>query len=496
MQSSVTTGGVYNRTVRSLVLSLFLALVVAVPLHAAVPPLAGDWTKLVAGDYVIYSDASDVTVRDIATRLLTFRNALSLITRYKVQAPEPVTVFVFHNPTELQTYAHAVLGRNQDVGAITAHDSDGDGDVVLFNGNDWNPLIEHDIYHELTHTFTFRSSASLPLWFSEGVAEFYSTFELTGNHVRIGDPIMGYARWMNKKGLSRLADVLVADTTSPEYLGGTRTNDFYADSWLLVHYLLLGNPARGKAAPQFLTLLMAKQPPDRACQLAFGIPLTTLERELGRYLDQRSFSALRYTIDDPLKASVGMPVQVSEEEVTAAMGALLVRGKVSREDGKHLLEVALERKADRAETLAGLALAADSSKPGSGDAQFEKAVALGTGKAIVYRQYGRTLLQRQQAKRAREMYAKAVELNPAVADAHIGLGRTYLLLPGDPKPGIAELEKGLELDPQNSDAATDLVRLLVRSGDRDAANAVIDKHIAPFADAEVLRRARDLIEKK
>lgn len=486
---------------RPLVLSLFLLLLV-LPIQGAVPPLAGDWTKLVAGDYVIYSNVSDVvTTQDVAARLLTFRGALSLITRYKVQAPEPVTVFVFRNSAELQPYVHSLLGRNQDAGALTAHD--GDGDAVMINGDEWNGLIGHDVYHELTHTFTAQSSADLPLWFSEGVAEFYSTFQVTDDHVRIGDAIGSHVRWLHRRGLSPLANVLAADSKSPEYQGGARTNDFYAESWLLVHYLLLGDPALGKAAPQFLTLLMAKQPPDRACQLAFGIPLATLQRKLQRYLDQGSFQSLRYTVDKPLKASVGMPVPVSEEEVTAEMGGLLVRSDSARADGKRLLEAALDLKGDRAETLAALAVAGDSAKPGSGDALFEKAVSLGTGKAIVYREYGRALVDRQKqspdpalAEKARRMFAKAVELNPRVADAQIGLGRTYLTLPGDAKPGIAALEKGLELDPRNTTAAMDLVQLLVRGGDRDGASAVIDKSIVPYAGADELRRARGLVEKK
>ncbi|HEX7190834.1 MAG TPA: hypothetical protein VF381_04600, partial [Thermoanaerobaculia bacterium] len=201
--------------------------------------------------------------------------------------------------------------------------------------------------------------------------------------------------------------------------------------------------------------------------------------------------------------SIGTPAPVPREEVMYAIGNVLARGEASREAGKDLLDEALKLNGQRPETLAAIGSFMDRAKPGSGDAMFEKGVSIGTAKAIVYRQYGRALIDRQKeipdpalAKRAREVFAKAVELNPKVADAQVGLGMTYLMLPGDPKPGIAALEKGLELDPQNTSAAMNLVALLVRSGDRDGANAVIDKDIAPYADAPMLRQARELLEKK
>jgi tetratricopeptide (TPR) repeat protein len=464
--------------------------------------MPGDgWTKLVAGDYVIYSHASDGATRDIADRLLTFRSALSMITRYKVEAPEPVTVIVFRSYNELQTYAQTAIGRKQDLAGLSFHDRD--GDTLLINGDQWQHSVGPEVYHELTHTFTFHSSAALPLWFTEGIAEFYSTFDVVRGQVKIGYPPEGHTKWLRARGLKPLANVLTADRHSAEYQGGSRSNDFYAESWLLVHYLLLGNPERGKAAGQFLTLLAAKQPPDRACSLAFGIPLDELEKELLRYLGAGTFNTLRYTIDASNKVTVGTPAPVGRDEVAYAIGNLFARSSEAREEGKALLQTAMSINDQRPETLGDLGMLADDVKPGSGDALFEKAVALGTGKAVVYRQYGRALLARQNesvdaaaAKKARDMFAKAVELNPRVAESYIGLGITYMMLPGDVKPGIAALEKGLELDPENTNAALNLVALLVHDGQRERADAVIDKNIAPFADAELLQRARGLLEKK
>ncbi|HEX7191490.1 MAG TPA: hypothetical protein VF381_07940, partial [Thermoanaerobaculia bacterium] len=404
-------------------------------------PLPGDgWSKLVAGDYVIYSHAPDGAAIDIADRLLTFRSALSLITRYKVEAPEPVTVIVFRSNPELLQYAHAAIGHKQDVGAMTFHGSD--GDTMWINGDQWQHSVGPEVYHELTHTFTMRSSAALPLWFSEGIAEFYSTFDVVRGQVKIGYPPAEHTKWLRARGLSPLAHVLSADRHSPEYQGGSRTNDFYAESWLLVHYLLLGNQDRGKAAGQFLALLAAKQPPDRACSLAFGIPLDELEMELRRYLAQGTMTTIHYTIEASNKPPIGTPWPVPREEVMYAIGNVLARGEASGEAGKDLLDSALKLNGQRPETLAAIGSFMDRTKPGSGDAMFEKAVSSGTAKAIVYRQYGRALIDRQKetvdpalAKRAREVFAKAVELNPKVADAQIGLGMTYLMLPGDPKPG-------------------------------------------------------------
>jgi tetratricopeptide (TPR) repeat protein len=487
---------------RSAILSLFV-LLAAGTAQAAVPLPGHDWTKLaVADDYVIYSHASDRATRDIADRLMTFRNALSLVTKFKVEAPQPVTLIVFRSYTEMLPYAQAVMGAKRDFGAVSFHD--GDGDTILLNGDQWLHSVGPEVYHELTHTFTFRGNATLPLWFIEGIAEFYSTFDVIRGQVKIGVPPREHLDWLRSRGLKPLVNVLNADRKSPEYQGGSRTNDFYAESWLLVHYLLLGNPERGKAASQFLTLLAANQPPERACQLAFGISVADLERELLRYLEQGSMNSIHYTLDSSNKAPIGVPAPVGREEVIYSIGNLLARSSSSREEGKAFLGEAMQLNDHRAETLADLGMLAEANgKQGSGDPLFEKAVALGNGGATVYRQYGRSLIDRQhehpdavQVAKARSLFEKAVALNPKVAEAHIGLGMTYLLTPGDVHVGISELEKGLELDPGNINAAMNLVVLLVRAGERQRAEEVIDKKIAPVADAEMLRQARALIEKK
>src|SRR5689334_23312906 len=105
------------RPMRSL-LAAIVAVLTATAVYAAVPPVGDGWSKLVAGDYVIYSHVSDGATRDIADRLLTFRNALSLVTRYKVETPEPVTVIVFRSYAELQPYAQTAIGHKQDLAGV------------------------------------------------------------------------------------------------------------------------------------------------------------------------------------------------------------------------------------------------------------------------------------------------------------------------------------------------------------------------------------------
>ena len=44
-------------------------------------------------------------------------------------------------------------------------------------------------YHELTHALVRSSSPDIPLWLEEGLAELYSSFQVTGKDVRIGHPL-------------------------------------------------------------------------------------------------------------------------------------------------------------------------------------------------------------------------------------------------------------------------------------------------------------------
>ena len=144
----------------------------------AIPPETERWTRLELDDYVIYSAARDNVTRDVAQRLQLMRDGVAMITRLNVHPPHRVTVILFPNDREFAPFRDAGMGKKMThVSALFGGSPDA-GFILI--DTDSRSGFDRSVYHELTHCFTRNTSGDLPLWYSEGIAEFYSTFQTYG----------------------------------------------------------------------------------------------------------------------------------------------------------------------------------------------------------------------------------------------------------------------------------------------------------------------------
>ncbi|MEA2570253.1 MAG: hypothetical protein QOI24_2254 [Acidobacteriota bacterium] len=475
-----------------------LAILLAIPL----PGEKAHWTRTDLPGLTIYSEARDVVTRQVASRLERMREALARVAKFTVRSPLPTTVYVFRNEDSFAPYRDAVLGaaRNADGVFHGAHD----GNYVLVQG-DRATSVNRIIFHELTHYFVRNTVADLPLWFNEGLADFYSTFEASGDTVAVGLPLEEHLTLLHAHGFDMpLRDLLDADVTSREYNEKTRAGFFYAESWLFVHYALLGNPARGAQLQTYLALVAAKKPVDEAFTTAFGTTYEQLTKELRSYANRPRLRHSRFTLADLGAKTIPPPVAVTRGEALYALGDVVSRTKRA-EDATPLLEESLRLEPQRGETYAALARV----KSATGEKRlaeqlFAKAVSVGSRDYRTFQAYGEELLDRIDRihragndpptallDEARKMFAKSIELQPQLPRGFAGLGATYLFTRGDVAPGIAAYEQSLAIAPAQLDVAANLVFLYARSRRRADAQRIYDTIIVQSADAETLVTARD-----
>ena len=70
----------------------------------------------------------------------------------------------------------------------------------------------------------------------------------------------------------RLADLMAVDRASPVYNEGQRRGMFYAQSWALMHYLMLGSRTRSAELAAYMAQLKAGASAERA--------LSAIERDV------------------------------------------------------------------------------------------------------------------------------------------------------------------------------------------------------------------------
>jgi len=461
------------------------------------------WTTLAFDELTIYSSADDYATRSVASGLVRLRDALGVVTQLKVRSPLPTRVFVFGDQRAFKVYCEAAMGRSEHLsGVFLAHR---DGNHVLIDGSERG--VDRVVYHELTHYFLRNTvSSEVPLWFNEGLAEFYSTFSEHKDSVDVGLPVEAHIAWLRTQSLIPLKALFAIDHDSPEYHEGNRQGVFYAESWALVHYMMIGNPARRPQLGKYVGLIASGKPIDEAFRTAFNTTFDDLERELRKYIRSFSMSYIRYTLADLKAIEVPAPQPLPRDALLVGLAGLLMQTKTPHfDDAEAFLNAAMKINPSSADAYAEMGVAKSWQRQhDDAETYFEKAVTLGSRDALPYMLYGDSMLRRFEANlrsgggvppaadvaKARDLFRKATELNPSSAIAFAGLGATYTLRLDDAAAGIAALERSLALAPAEEGTLFNLVMLEARSGRRDEATKHLDA-LARVADANTVRRARE-----
>ena len=100
------------------------------------------------------------------------------------------------------------------------------------------------IFHEFSHLLLRSVFADAPLWFNEGLAEYYSTFEVPSNRrADIGKPSVTNLRLLQSRRLP-FGRFFAIDRHSPEYTkDSTDRHVLYAQTWQSCITPFMANPS-------------------------------------------------------------------------------------------------------------------------------------------------------------------------------------------------------------------------------------------------------------
>jgi hypothetical protein len=239
--------------------------------------LKAKWIEVETTNFKIKSTLSEKRAIELGEGLEQLRYiVLKMSNAKKVASPVPTEIFALKKQTDLREFGVA----DRDVRGFFQPGIRRNLIVMTAGmGHD-----EHVIQHEYLH-FLIRNHdpQHYPKWYDEGFAELMaSTREIRGN-VHFGDvPSLRAAEFSSSAWLPILK-VITADRYD-EWSELNRSK-FYAEAWLLVHYLQLGRPERNfkEDLVRYLEALESGVPPLDAFERGFELDLTRLDRELINY---------------------------------------------------------------------------------------------------------------------------------------------------------------------------------------------------------------------
>ena len=457
--------------------------VVALSLVAA-GPVGSDtrWARVSTPHFVLSGDAPAAVLERFAARLESLRGVFTqVLPRIHDDSLLPTFVVVFGNdvsfapfqPSGVAVGGYALLEPSSPCMVLRAARSD-----------DAFRTIVHEYVHVLF------DAPWVPAWLSEGAADYYGTTSIgrDGRRAVLGDRIQAHVAQASRWWVP-LSQVLTRER-SAHISNDNGSKSFYAESWLLVHYLTRATPARGDQIAHFMDLLSAGASEAAAFEQAIGPP-ANVEAELRRYLGNDIIYGEDRILTREVERVGPKARPMTSAEVDATLGRLLfhlrredeaiVRLKASTDSDPTLPEAAV--------TL-GLMLVRHGRREEAA-VHFRRATAAEPANLLAAYQLGLMALDRVR-------FAGA----PSLEDAHAALGRAVLERPEAPPNAVAVLgtlagrvgrleeaepllRRAAAAEPNEPGARLELANVCLRIGKFDEARQILDAFSADAASPDI-----------
>jgi TPR repeat protein len=276
----------------------------------------GTWIEVQSSSFVVMTDAGADAARRTASRFEKVRAAFSAVMPRTATGLRPAALAKDASPSRHFVLGGAGQSGDRELLVVAARNEKSlrslvpewwekkDGtrpSTVHLTGRDHVFLLvrtdlregDDDSYHAAYWGYASHlialNAPDLPLWASRGLAAFYAHTTVQKDRVLVGRAAGSHVRTLRERGLMPVSALWVVDRESPEYLDRHHLRRFDAQSWALVHYLMLGDEgAHRRKLTSFLGLLSQGQTPAAAAREALGDP-EALGRALASYVRSTAY---------------------------------------------------------------------------------------------------------------------------------------------------------------------------------------------------------------
>jgi len=371
------------------------------------------WFEVRSPSFVVVSNAGEREARRAAGNFEEIRAALkSFLPGARVDPGRPVVILAVKDEESLHSLLPEYWERAGQVHPAGYFQSGPDKHYVILRTDIRDEGAHQVVYHEYVHLLLSLNVRGLPLWLSEGLADFYANTTVREKEVWIGRPDKEYVWLLRNRPLLPLAELFAADKTSPHYHEASKAAIFYAQSWALAHYFMLAE-ARGERnrLSDFLRLLGDEVEEKRAVQQVFGdlTELPKLEEQLENYVGKERFHMIRHKTAVEVNERTFPARPLPEAESAAVRGDFLARRN----------------------------------RQGEARALLEQALRLDPSLALAHESMGVLYVLEGQKEKARTWFAQAVRLDSRRFLAHY-YDATLAMAAAQSEEEMARVEAGLQ----------------------------------------------------
>jgi len=453
-------------------------LVVVVLFFSAAPLRAADqWIEVKSAHFVLTSNAGEGATRTLAWQLEQIRSAIATLWPWaKVDLNKPLTVFVVRDESAMKALAPLYWEQKNGVHPASVWVGGVDQNYLAIRA-DTEARDQLDINPYVTSYFSYVSlilqqsvPASLPMWFSRGLAGVMSNTIVRENKILLGPVIPWHLERLRDGARIKLPALLKMTRVSPELRGDEGLLLFDAEAWAVVHFLMFGDGGvRWPKLDQFAQMVGRGTAPDVAFREALGPP-EDLDGPLGVYISRRLYTYRQVNVDVSVKRERfdARPLAPAD----AAARRALFHAAMHRPAEARAAIVEARKTSNPSEAIVAEALLLDAeNKPDEALAAFARATEAKTTDPYAYYRQA-TLLWRGQVDhdmmvRIEGLLSQAINLNTRYAAAYAAIGEARANLKiGDP---LSMILRAISLEPAEGRYHLSAANVLAREQKYDEA---------------------------
>lgn len=348
------------------------------------PPAPPKWFRISSAHFSVLTNAEDKKSGEAILRLEQMRDIFSqLFRKTKLHLPEPLDVIALRSDEDYLRIAP--LRQGQPIAAPGFFISGDDRNYIVLDlaaEDSWRAIS-----HEFARLFLYFNYPPTQDWFDEGFAQYFASLRLGDSQSQIGgDPTQNlpwehklpgessaganspksFVELLNRQWMP-VSELFMMHRGSSEY-----PPLFYAQSWIVMHYLLNQNKL-SEAGAYFGLVEIQKVPVEQSIQQAFGVTAAQFDQAIKDYFHSRAWpqgpesgkpanatSSANSVYQFPVPVAAGQVgssgKEMTEAQAEALVGEMSVRLPERREQGeKDLRTVNSDPKTENAIAHRGLA---------------------------------------------------------------------------------------------------------------------------------------------
>jgi len=223
------------------------------------------WIRVSSGHFSVVTDADEKSGHDVVVRFEQMRSVFGqLLSRSRINMSEPVDIIALRSDEEYSKVVPNRQGQGIGAGFFLPGEDRNYFVLNLSKEDSWRAVSR-----EFAAVFLNYNYPPTQAWFDEGFADYFSSLRFDNKQAQIGGDPESFTALLNATTWLAIPELFATryNISVPRY---SQMSLFYAESWIVMHYLL-DQSKLPETGTYFDLVENQKLPVEEAIQKAYGM---------------------------------------------------------------------------------------------------------------------------------------------------------------------------------------------------------------------------------